>query len=277
MTKSFLASAAVAALMISPASAQDASTVLATVNGHDITLGHVIVAQSQLPQQYQALPDDVLLQGILEQLVQQEVVASAASEDMSGAMRIGLENEQRAYIAAMTLDEVSQGEIPDEDLQAQYDAQYADVEPVTEYNASHILVDSEEAAQDLVDQLENGADFADLARENSTGPSGPNGGQLGWFSEGMMVPPFEAAVMDLSVGEVSAPVQTRFGWHVIKLNDTREQAAPTLDEVRDQLVESLRQARVDEYIQSLTDAADVSRPALDIDPALIRDVDLLNN
>ncbi len=277
MTKSFLASAAVAALMISPASAQDASTVLATVNGHDITLGHVIVAQSQLPQQYQALPDDVLLQGILEQLVQQEVVASAASEDMSGAMRIGLENEQRAYIAAMTLDEVSQGEIPDEDLQAQYDAQYADVEPVTEYNASHILVDSEEAAQDLVDQLENGADFADLARENSTGPSGPNGGQLGWFSEGMMVPPFEAAVMELSVGEVSAPVQTRFGWHVIKLNDTREQAAPTLDEVRDQLVESLRQARVDEYIQSLTDAADVSRPALDIDPALIRDVDLLNN
>lgn len=277
MTKSFLASAAVAALMISPASAQDASTVLATVNGHDITLGHVIVAQSQLPQQYQALPDDVLLQGILEQLVQQEVVASAASEDMSGAMRIGLENEQRAYIAAMTLDEVSQGEIPDEDLQAQYDAQYADVEPVTEYNASHILVDSEEAAQDLVDQLENGADFADLARENSTGPSGPNGGQLGWFSEGMMVPPFEAAVMELSVGEVSAPVQTRFGWHVIKLNDTREQAAPTLDEVRDQLVESLRQARVDEYIQSLTDAADVSRPELDIDPALIRDVDLLNN
>ncbi|WP_071675471.1 peptidylprolyl isomerase [Nioella nitratireducens] len=277
MTKTFLASAAVAALMISPASAQDASTVLATVNGHDITLGHVIVAQSQLPQQYQTLPDDVLLQGILEQLVQQEVVASAAQDGMSGAMRIGLENEQRAYIAAMTLDEVSQGEIADADLQAEYDAQYADVEPVTEYNASHILVDSEDAAQALIEQLENGADFADLARENSTGPSGPNGGELGWFSEGMMVPPFEAAVTDLSVGEVSAPVQTRFGWHVIKLNETREQAAPTLDEVRDQLVEGLRQARVDEYIQNLTDAADVARPELDIDPALIRDVDLLNN
>lgn len=277
MTNRILAGAALSAFLITPAFAQDRSTVLATVNGQDITLGHIIVAQSQLPEQYQQLPDDVLLTGILEQLVQQEIVASAARGDLPVSMRLGLENEERAYVAALTLDEVAMAEIPDEQLQAEYDAQFGDVEPSVEYNASHILVETEGEAQALIDQLEGGADFATLARENSTGPSGPNGGQLGWFGAGMMVPAFEEAVFALEVGEVSAPVETQFGWHVILLNETRDQAAPTLEEVRDQLVEGLRQARVDAYIQQLTDAADISRPELDIDPALIRNSDLLDN
>ena len=277
MSKHFLAGVALSALMISSASAQDAGTVLATVNGQDITLGHVIAATSALPDQYQALPDDVLLQGILEQLIQQEVVASVGREDMSGAMQIGLENEERAYVAAMTLDAVAMADIPDADLQAAYDAQYGSVEPQTEYNASHILVATEEEAQALIDELENGADFAELARENSTGPSGPNGGQLGWFSAGMMVPTFEEAVFALQVGEVSEPVQTQFGWHVILLNDTRAQAVPTLDEVRDQLIDGLRQARSDAFIEDQSAAAEIDRPELSLDPALIRNVDLLNN
>lgn len=277
MTKRILAGAVLSALLITPAMAQDADTVLATINGRDITLGHVIVAQSQLPEQYQALPDDVLLTGILEQLVQQEIVATAARPDMPTSMRVGLENEERAYVAALTLDDVAMADIPEEDLQAQYDAQYGAVEPVTEYNASHILVETQEEAQALVEELEGGGDFAELAVEHSTGPSGPNGGQLGWFTAGMMVPAFEEAVFGLEVGEVSAPVETRFGWHVVILNDSREQAAPTLDEVREQLEEGLRQARVDAYIESLTAEADITRPELDIDPALIRNLDLLDD
>jgi len=275
MTKHFLAGAALSALLITPAVAQDADTVLATVNGQEITLGHVIVARSQLPEQYQALPADVLLTGILEQLVQQEVVATAAREDLSQAMQLGLENEERAYVAALTLDEVAMAEIPQEELQAEYDAQFGSVEPATEYNASHILVGTMEEAQALVEELENGADFAELAQEHSTGPSGPNGGQLGWFSAGMMVPTFEEAVMALEVGEVSAPVETRFGWHVVVLNETRDQAAPTLEEVQDQLLEGLRQARVDAYIQDLTDASEIDRPELDFDPTVIENTDLV--
>ena len=275
MTKHFLAGAALSALLITPAVAQDADTVLATVNGQEITLGHVIVARSQLPEQYQALPADVLLTGILEQLVQQEVVATAAHEDLSQAMQLGLENEERAYVAALTLDEVAMAEIPQEELQAEYDAQFGSVEPATEYNASHILVGTMEEAQALVEELENGADFAELAQEHSTGPSGPNGGQLGWFSAGMMVPTFEEAVMALEVGEVSAPVETRFGWHVVVLNETRDQAAPTLEEVQDQLLEGLRQARVDAYIQDLTDASEIDRPELDFDPTVIENTDLV--
>lgn len=277
MMKRILASAALSACLITPAIAQDADTVLATVNGQEITLGHLIVAQSQLPEQYQSLPDDVLLTGILEQLVQQEVVASAVRDDLSTSMQLGLENEERAYVAALTLDEVAMAEIPEEELQAEYDAQFGDVEAGTEYNASHILVETEGEAQSLIDELEGGADFATLAREHSTGPSGPNGGQLGWFNAGMMVPSFEEAVFDLEVGEVSGPVETQFGWHVIILNDTRDQAAPALEEVRDQLVEGLRQARVDAYVQQLTDESDVTRAELDIDPALLRNTDLLDN
>lgn len=277
MMKRILASAALSACLITPAIAQDADTVLATVNGQEITLGHLIVAQSQLPEQYQSLPDDVLLTGILEQLVQQEVVASAVRDDLSTSMQLGLENEERAYVAALTLDEVAMAEIPEEELQAEYDAQFGDVEAGTEYNASHILVETEGEAQSLIDELEGGADFATLAREHSTGPSGPNGGQLGWFNAGMMVPSFEEAVFDLEVGEVSGPVETQFGWHVIILNDTRDQAAPALEEVRDQLVEGLRQARVEAYVQQLTDESDVTRAELDIDPALLRNTDLLDN
>lgn len=277
MTKRILAGAALSALLVTPVMAQDASTVLATVNGQQITLGHIIVAQSQLPEQYQALPDDVLLTGILEQLVQQEIVATAVRDDLSPAMRIGLENEERAFVAALTLDDVAMADIPDAEMQAEYDAQFGAVAPVTEYNASHILVGTEAEAQALIDELEGGADFAELAREHSTGPSGPNGGQLGWFTEGMMVPSFEQAIFALEVGEVSPPVETRFGWHVVILNETREQAAPAMEEVREQLEEGLRQARVDTYIENLTAAADIDRPELDIDPALIRNLDLLNN
>ncbi|MGI3185247.1 peptidylprolyl isomerase [Nioella aestuarii] len=277
MTKRILAGVALSALMMSPAAAQDASTVLATVNGQDITLGHIIVAHSQLPEQYQALPEDVLLTGILEQLVQQEIVATSVRDDLSPTMRLGLENEERAYVAALTLDDIAMAEISAEDLQAAYDAEFGEMEAVTEYNASHILVETQEEAQALVEELEGGADFAELAREHSTGPSGPNGGQLGWFTAGMMVPTFEEAVFGLDVGEVSAPVETRFGWHVVILNDSREQAAPTLEEVREQLEEGLRQSRVDAHIESLTAAAEIDRPELDIDPALIRNLDLLDN
>lgn len=277
MTKRILAGVALSALMMTPAVAQDASTVLATVNGQDITLGHIIVAHSQLPEQYQALPDDVLLTGILEQLVQQEIVATAARGDLSAAMRLGLENEERAYVAALTLDDIAMAEISAEDLQAAYDTEFGEMEAVTEYNASHILVATQEEAEALVAELEGGADFAELAREHSTGPSGPNGGQLGWFTAGMMVPSFEEAVFALEVGEVSPPVETRFGWHVVILNDSRDQAAPALEEVREQLEEGLRQARVDAHIESLTADAEIDRPELDIDAALIRNLDLLDN
>jgi len=278
--KKLLASAAIIVAATLPLSAQepevDAGTVLATVNGNDITVGHLVAMRARLPAEYQELPAQVLFDGMLEQLVQQQVLADVASDDMSSATRLGLENERRAFLAATYVEDVAMAEISDEELQAEYDAQYADADPVEEFNASHILVETEEEAQALIDALADGADFAELAAESSIGPSGPNGGQLGWFTAGMMVPEFETAVFELEAGEVSVPVQTQFGWHVILLNEVREQAPPTLDEVRAELVEGLRRARVDDRIEELMSGAEIERPELDIDPAVIANTDLLN-
>ncbi len=258
-----------------PAAEVDADTVLAVVNGTPITLGAVIATRAALPEQYQALPDNVLFEGILEQLIQQTLLAQAVGE-VSKKTQLQLENERRALIAGEKLDRIMAEAVTEEALQKAYEETYANAEPVTEYNASHILVETEEEARALIEELNNGADFAQLAREKSTGPSGPNGGALGWFTEGMMVKPFEEAVIALEPGQIGGPVQTQFGWHVIKLNEVREKGAPPLDEVRDDLIRKLQDDAVEKAVQALMDSAEIERADLSgIDPATLRRDDLL--
>jgi peptidyl-prolyl cis-trans isomerase C len=277
--KSLLAGVALGALIALPTLAQDteveSGTVLATVNGEEITVGHLITMLGMLPEQYQQLPDQVLFDGMLEQLVQQQVLASVASENISARTQLGLDNERRAFLAAMMLDDIAAAEPSEAEVQEAYDAVHGSTDPALEYNASHILVDSEAEAEAIIDQLAEGADFAELAAELSIGPSGPNGGQLGWFGAGRMVPEFEDATMDLEVGEVSAPVQTQFGWHVILLNETRELAAPSLDEVRADIVQALREDRIDAAVAEMTAGAEIDRVELDIDASVIRNLSLL--
>ena len=273
-------SAAVFAMGIGmSATAQDAptaDTVLATVNGKEITLGHVLVARTTLPQQYQQLPADVLFSGLLDQLIQQQALADSLAEKPK-RVDLALENEARALIAAEVMAGIASEAVTDEKLQAAYDAKYATAGGEKEFNANHILVESEDEAKAIIEEINGGADFEAVAKEKSTGPSGPNGGALGWFSKGMMVPEFEAAVMELEAGAISAaPVQTQFGWHVIKLNETRETEAPALDAVRDELSAEIQNAAVEEQVAALTDKADVERSAADeIDPAVINQMDLL--
>ncbi|MDJ1016012.1 MAG: peptidylprolyl isomerase [Paracoccaceae bacterium] len=270
-----------AALMISAPAAlmaeghADAETVVATVNGTEITLGHMIVLKQRLPAQYQQLPPDVLFNGVLDQLVQQTLLGQSGDDLSVGSVKT-LENEERALRASEVIRGVAEGATTDEALQAAYDEAFAGAEPETEYNASHILVETEEEAAAIVTELEGGADFATLAQERSTGPSGPNGGQLGWFGMGAMVAPFEKAVVAMEPETISAPVQTQFGWHVIRLNEVRQMEAPTLDEVRDQLTEQLQRSAIEARIAELTEGAEVTRSTVeDIDPALLDDLSLL--
>ncbi len=252
-----------------------ADTVLATVNGTDITLGHLIAMRERLPAEYRNIPDAQLYDGMLQQIIQQQILADATTRDR--ATEFGLANETRAFVAGRAVTELSERPVDEAVVQAAYDARFAEAPTGPEYNASHILVETEEAAQALIAELEAGADFVELARENSTGPSGPNGGQLGWFGAGMMVPPFEAAVAGMEPGTVSAPVQTDFGWHVIRLNETREQMAPPLDEVRAQIEGEVRNAAVQAELERLTGEAEVTRAEVEVDPALIRDLGLLED
>lgn len=279
MRTSLLTGAAAAALICGALAAQaqetTADTVLATVNGVDITAGHLLLLRAQLPQQFQSYPDAVLLDGLLEQAVQQALLAESLDEPAL-LTQLALDNETRALLANDAMQRVAEAAVTDEALQAAYDESFAEAEPQREFSAAHILVASEEEAQAIVAELEGGADFAALARERSTGPSGPNGGDLGWFGLGQMVPPFEAAVVALEPGQVSAPVQTEFGWHVIRLNDSRVQDVPELAEVRDQLVEQVQRAAVEARLAELEAEAEVSRAGAEgIDPGFLSNPTLL--
>jgi len=281
-TKLFPALALVAAATFAqPAAAQDSpdiDTVLATVNGTDITLGHMIALRASLPAQYGQLPAEILFTGILDQLIQQTLLMQSFEGDVSKRSALVLENERRAILATEAIENVMQGDLDDAAIQAAYEERYASAAQGTEYKAAHILVETEEAASELITQLEGGADFAALAREHSTGPSGPNGGDLGWFGPGVMVDSFFNAVASLEPGQVSDPVQTQFGWHVIKLNETRLTETPPLDEVRAEIEESLRQEKFDTHVEALTGKATITRnDASGIAPETINNLDLLEN
>ena len=276
----FLSSLALAAAVALPVAAQDEpglDTVVATVNDTEITLGHMIVARASLPQQYQQLPEDVLFKGLLDQLVQQTALADSFTGELPPRVTLSLENETRSLTAGEAIEGVMAEPVSDEELQAAYDAQYSDAEPEPEFNASHILVETKEEADAIKAELDGGADFAELAKEKSTGPSGPGGGSLGWFGPGMMVPAFEEAVAGMEAGSVSEPVETQFGWHVIKLNETRTAEAPALEDVREELETQIRQTNVQEAIESLTDSAEVDRSAAEgIDPSVLNNIEWLN-
>lgn len=270
--------ALVGAMALPPAAGADpdADTVVARVNGEDITLGHMIVARASLPQQYQQLPDQVLYDAILEQLIQQNLLKQLQTGAPPKHVVLALDNERRSLLAAETLEEVMGEALTDTAMQSAYDAKYSDGLGEEEFNASHILVETEDEAATIKQALDNGADFAATAREQSTGPSGPNGGELGWFGLGAMVPEFEAAVVALEKGEVSDPVQTQFGWHIVTLNDRRKSKAPDIETVRDELSQQIRKEAVDSKVAELTASGEIERPQVEgLTPDLIREVDLI--
>ena len=262
-----------------PAFSQEpgADTVVATVNGTDITLGHMIALREALPAQYLSLDDKTLFDGILEQLIQQTALAQQVPEPLSRRNALSLDNQRLAFLSNEALNTIADAAVTDEALQALYDERYGAVDPRTEYHAAHILVATEDEAKAIRAELDGGEDFATLAAEKSTGPSGPNGGDLGWFGLGMMVKPFEDAVLLLQPGELSDPVQTQFGWHVIKLMETRAATAPTLEETRDELAGELQQKAVESEVTALTEAAAITRNVEGIDPAVLKNTTLIDN
>jgi peptidyl-prolyl cis-trans isomerase C len=141
--------------------------------------------------------------------------------------------------------------ISEEELQAEY-AEQVKLAPPLQYKARHILVASQGEAIDLITQLDGGANFEELAKEKSTGPSGPNGGDLGWFSPNQMVAPFSSAVAAMEDGGyTSEPVQTQFGWHVILREESRDSEAPTFESVRDVLTQQMQQKKLEAHLVSL--------------------------
>ena len=167
-------------------------------------------------------------------------------------MKAQFELQYRGALAqAVAGDYLANNPATDEEIVAEYEAQIK-LAPSLQYKARHILVETQGAASDLITQLNGGADFQELAKTHSTGPSGPSGGDLGWFSANQMVKPFSDAVMELEDGAYStAPVQTSFGWHVILREDSRANEPPTLESVRDTIKQRVEQASFQKYVEEL--------------------------
>lgn len=233
-------------------------SVLARVGETEITMGHVIAAQMEAPEPYNQMPLAQVGAPLLQQLVQQETLRQQYEGEMAKASSLLLDNTERQLLATDAMLQHLNAAITEERIQAEYEALYPeDAAGPTEYNASHILLETEEAAQAILERLDDGEDFAKLARDESTGPSGPNGGQLGWFTPDRMVKPFGDALVEMEPGTVSAPVQTQFGWHIIQLNETRERK-PELSEVRAEIVGQLQESESTAYLDELTANSDSS-------------------
>jgi len=163
--------------------------------------------------------------------------------------------------------------ISEADIKARYEKEVAAQPPEEEVKARHILVKTKEEAEDIIKQLDKGADFAKLAKEKSTGPSADKGGELGFFTKDQMVPEFSKAAFALKPGEYTKePVKTQFGWHVIQVEDKRTTPPPPLDQVADQVKQVLMRER---YFDVLKDAR--KNMKVDVkDPTLKKDFDAAN-
>lgn len=258
------------------AEGETADTVVATVNGVKITLGHMIALRETLPPEYQQLPDDVLFKGIYNQLIQQEVLAQSVGE-LGPRVLATIDNDKRGLVSGIAIEGVVASAVTDAALQAAYDDRFKDAAPQTEYSAAHILVATQEEADAIKAELAGGADFAELAKAKSTDTgSGANGGDLGWFGLGMMVKPFEDAVIAAKVGEVAGPIQTDFGFHLILVKETRVAEKPTLDQLRDELAAEVENTAINAKIEELTKGATVTRDGEGIDPTLLKNSALID-
>ena len=215
---------------------------VATVDGIAITYNDVSLVEDELMAVYGQLPEEQRFQTLVGYMVNRILASEAAK-------KAGLENDAdvakiKAFMERKALQDVYIAKIltervREQDVTAYYDKEIKNGPVEEEVRARHILLDNREAADAVVADLENGADFAALAKERSKGPSGPSGGDLGYFSKQSMVPAFSDAAFKLAAGETSPPVQTQFGWHVIRVEDRRNRPVPPLDQVRDQIYQLL--------------------------------------
>lgn len=198
---------------------------------------------------------------LLNELVNTFMVANSAEgrklaqhPEIAAAMEVA---NARLVAQALIRDHLENAPISDDDINMVYQAEYANA-PSVELKARHILLETEDDAKQVIGELDKGADFAELAKQKSTGPSSTVGGDLGWFTPDQMVAPFSEAALQLKDGAYSkTPVQTQFGWHVIKREETRSTPAPSLEMVRDEIVKELRTRSLGDFVRGLRNRTDI--------------------
>ena len=248
-----------------------------TVDETPITLGEVIAYRQGVPDYFQDMPDEILLQSLIQKLVQQQALANAAGAiglDQTRALALTLQNQRRAAMAEAFVANAAAQAASDAAIAAAYDRDFLQAEPVEEAHIAHIVVPDRQIAQDLKDRLDAGADFAALAAQHSTDGAASRGGDLGFVSRDILVPAFAEAAFALQPGVVSDPVQTPIGWHLITIKERRVRPVPPLEAVRDELAQTLREAAAQKALEDAAAAAQVTYPVT-LPPAVIRDDSLI--
>jgi len=252
------------------------STVIAKINEKEIKLGHVILTALNLPKNYDDLPNDYIFNLILDQIIKQEIIAQNSKVNEL-FVTLNVENQERTFKATQEMNRILNGYPSEEKIKSTYELIKTNFSNQKEYNASHILVETKEEAIKLVNELSVGENFQELAKKNSIGPSSNNGGSLGWFSAGQMVPEFEAAALMLKINEISNPIKTEFGWHIIKLNDQRLKTVPTLEELKNEITQNLQQEFIENHINEIAQNMKIEILTNDIDPNIIRKEEFIKN
>jgi len=246
----------VAAEAQEPPEAED--PIVARVDGVAIHKSEVIEYAAGLPPQYRQAFDQIfpyLVQRMIDLvLLDKAAEANGFSEDEEVQARVA--QLTVTVVREVYLERLVVAEVDEAAVQARYQTYLEENPPSEEIHASHILLESEETAREIIVALDEGADFAELAQERSTGPSAPQGGDLGYFTASQMIPAFSDAALAMEVGSYSKdPVQTEFGWHVILVEDRRTQAPAPFDEVAPELRQELQGAAVEAHLAGLREEA----------------------
>ncbi|MER9452284.1 peptidylprolyl isomerase [Mesorhizobium sp. M0478] len=251
----------------------DPNAVIATVNGQKLTEADLGLAEGELSQQFSQLPPEqrraaALSAAIEIRVMAAQAVATGLDKDPEFQRRMAF-LQQRALHGEMVEKGVVD-KVTDAEVRARYDQEIASTPPVNEIHARHILVKTKGEAEAIIKQLDGGADFQKLANEHTSDPSGKtNGGDLGWFGPGQMVPEFDKAAVALEIGKYTKePVQTQFGWHVIKLEDKRTKQPPAFDDVKDQAKQAVIRDKYFALVKQLRGAAKVEIPDANLKKAV---------
>ena len=232
-----------------------------TVNGKDIWLDDVLRAVERLPEEFQQTPLENYYSQLVADMIDSQLAATAARNDhydKKPEIAAAMQTAANRVLAESWLAEKVRAEITEKAIQSAYNKFVADTASREQVTASHILVETEDEAKAVISALRDGDDFAELAKEKSTGPSGPNGGALGTFGRGQMVPAFETAAFDLASGSYSeTPVQTQFGWHVIRVDKKEIAPAPDLEAMRAQLANNLSTQTLSRLLEELRASEDI--------------------
>jgi peptidyl-prolyl cis-trans isomerase C len=239
------------------ASADD--VVVAKINGVDIKQSDLDFAASEVGAQLANFPPEDRRRMLLQFVIENELMAEAAVQAGLGSgqsFEDRLKYHKRRALRDAYYDKSVRNAVPEEEVKKIYDTKFAGMKPEEEIHARHILVATEAEAKEVKARLLKGEDFATVAKEKSKDPSA-EGGDLGFFGRGQMLKPFEDAAFALKQGEISDPVQTQFGWHIIKVEEKRTRPPPTFDQVKDTITGQLTAQKAKQTLKDLHDAAKI--------------------